>query len=158
VFSDAHNRRCRERGFPGIASFPGCLSMNAIARRKPPLPHARLFATWETRLILNGWTPNRVRSLTYPAYFHSVLTLRDKDKYKTLCTIKADVSNVPVPPLKRSSVHFTQAESTRPFYRQKFWVVLSFGMTEMKAEVKWFEGVRTSRSFGFITLAHRHPD
>ena len=96
-------------------------------------------------------------SLT-PPIFIPHLTLRDTDKYKTLCTIKADVSNVPVPPLKRSSVHFTPAESTRPFYRQKFWVVLSFGMTEMKAEIKWFEGVRTNRSFGFITLAHRHLD
>ena len=83
------------------------------------------------------------------------LTLKDKDKYKTLCTISANVSNVPVFPLKRSSVHFTQAESARPFYRQKFWVVLSFGMTEMKAEVKWFEGVRTNSPFGFIFLAHR---
>jgi len=26
----------------------------------------------------------------------------------------------------------------------------------MKAEVKWFEGVRTSHSFGLIILAHRH--
>ena len=76
------------------------------------------------------------------------LTSKYKDKYKTLCAIKADVSNVPVSPLKRSSVHFTQAESVRPYYRRKFWVVLSFGMTEIKAEVKWFEGVRTNRSFG----------
>jgi hypothetical protein len=69
-----------------------------------------------------------------------------KDKYRTLCAVRADVSNVPVFPLKRSAIHFTQAESARPFYRQKFWVVLSFGMTEMKAEVKWFEGVRTNYS------------
>jgi len=70
----------------------------------------------------------------------------EPDKYKTLCTIRADVSNVPVFPLKRSPIHFTQAESVRPFYRQKFWVVLSFGMTEMKAEVKWFEGNEEKRS------------
>lgn len=76
------------------------------------------------------------------------LTSKYKDKYKTLCAIKADVSNVPVSPLKRSSVHFTQAESARPYYRRKFWVVLSFGMTEIKAEVKWFEGVRTNCLFG----------
>lgn len=85
------------------------------------------------------------------------LTLQDKGKYKTLCTIKADVSNVPVLPLKRSPVHFNQAESARPFYRQKFWVVISFGMTEMKAEVKWFEGVRATCSFGSIALTHRRP-
>lgn len=71
-----------------------------------------------------------------------------KDKYRTLCAVRADVSNVPVFPLKRSPIHFTQAESARPFYRQKFWVVLSFGMTEMKAEVKWFEGVRANRPSG----------
>ena len=52
-------------------------------------------------------------------------------------------------------VYFTQAESARPFYRQKFRVVLSFGMTEIKAEVKWFEGVRTSCSFRSIILTHR---
>jgi len=74
----------------------------------------------------------------------------EADKYKTLCTIKADVSNVPVFPLKRSSVHFTQAEGARPFYRQKFWVVLSFGMTEMKAEVKWFEGNEERRSLAKV--------
>lgn len=138
-----------------IASFRGYSYMNAITERKPPPPLAILFVTPETRLILNGWTLNRVRSLL--ACANSVSDFREhKDKYKTLCTIKADVSNVPVFPLKRSSVHFTQAESARPFYRQKFWVVLSFGMTEMKAEVKWFEGVRTNHSFGLIILAHRH--
>ena len=36
-------------------------------------------------------------------------------------------------PLKQSPVHCIQAESAHPSYRQKFWV-LSFGMTEMKAE------------------------
>lgn len=70
----------------------------------------------------------------------------EPDKYKTLCTIRADVSNVPIFPLKRSPIHFTPEESARPFYRQKFWVVLSFGMTEMKAEVKWFEGNEERRS------------
>jgi len=56
------------------------------------------------------------------------------------------VSKVPVFPLKRSPIHFTQSESVRPFYRQRFSVVLSFGMTEMKAEVKWFEGNEERRS------------
>jgi len=79
----------------------------------------------------------------------------EPDKYRTLCVIKADVSNVPVFPLKRSSIHLTQAESARPFYRQKFWVVLSFGMTEMKAGIKWFEGVRIDCSFGPTVLTHR---
>ena len=124
--------------------------MNATAERKLPLPHARLFATSAIRLILNGWTLKRVRSLAWLILI-LYLTLKNKEKYKTLCSIKADVSNVPVSPLKRSSIHFTQAESARPFYRQKFWVVLSFGMTEMKAEVKWFEGVRAVLlSYGFF--------
>lgn len=84
------------------------------------------------------------------------LISKRKDKFKTLCTIRADVSNVPVFPLKRSPVHLTRAESARPFYRRKFWVILSFGMTEMKAEIKWFEGVRTDRSSGSITLAYQY--
>ena len=100
--------------------------------------------------------PGMVRLLGLP-FLVPYLTSKYKEKYKTLCAIEADVSNVPVFPLKRSSVNFTQAESARPYYRRKFWVILSFGMTEMKAEVKWFEGVRKNGSFWFI-LAHLHLD
>ena len=57
-------------------------------------------------------------------------------------------------PLKRSLVHFTRAESARPFYGRNFGL-FSFEMTKMKAEVKWFEGVRTSYSFGSVVLTPR---
>jgi hypothetical protein len=110
----------------------------------------------ETRKTLSGWILNRVGVVLLTLALLVRYLTRFKDKYKTLCTIRADVSNVPVFPLKRSPIHFTQAESVRPFYRQKFWVVLSFGMAEMKAEVKWFEGVSAICLCQRIILAHQH--
>lgn len=70
------NRSCRERGFHGIASFPGYSCTNAIIKRRPLPPHVRSFATSGTQPILSGWTLNLVRSLTLLTNSDSVSDLK----------------------------------------------------------------------------------
>ncbi|KAH9933533.1 hypothetical protein B0H21DRAFT_699461 [Amylocystis lapponica] len=53
--------------------------------------------------------------------------------FSTLCSVKADISHVPRVPL-------LGPKST--YHSQDFSVLLSFGMTELKAQLSWIEGVR----------------
>ena len=66
--------------------------------------------------------------------------------FATLCTIVADTSRVR---------RYRHMGSNGPFYRQEFKVVLSCGLTEMKAQISWMENVsacdcQMSRSLTFM--------
>ena len=50
--------------------------------------------------------------------------------YSTLCHISADASNVPI--------HKNKGPKAT-YYYQEFDVVLSFGLTELKAQLSWVE-------------------
>ena len=63
------------------------------------------------------------------------------DNYKRLCTIKADLSRIPMLPQRKATGKVI-------FYRVDYDLVLLFGMTELKAQVAWREKV--SSLFLFI--------
>jgi hypothetical protein len=50
--------------------------------------------------------------------------------------VEADTSQVPRAPL--------YGEELQIFYRQDFEIILSFGLTELKAQLSWKEDVRSS--------------
>ncbi|KAI0318150.1 hypothetical protein OF83DRAFT_1117634 [Amylostereum chailletii] len=60
----------------------------------------------------------------------------DPDKFSTLCTITADISAIPKQ---------IQQGSQGSYWQQEFFVVLAFGLTELKAHLSWIEnGVEMS--------------
>ena len=56
------------------------------------------------------------------------------DNYKKLCTIRADLSRIPMIPQRKVT-------GGGIFYRVDYDLVLLFGMTELKAQVAWRENV-----------------
>jgi hypothetical protein len=56
--------------------------------------------------------------------------------YSALCTIKADVSK-----LSRSLTPQRRASDGKPYYVFDFDIVLSFGLTELTAQICWREYV-----------------
>ena len=56
------------------------------------------------------------------------------DNFTVLCTITADISRIPLR-------HRSKTTGKEKFYRVEFEVVLSFGMTELKAQIAWKEWV-----------------
>ena len=72
------------------------------------------------------------------AYFHQALVLWLRltmcaELFSTLCTITADASRIP---------KTTQRGARGDYCRQDYTVVLSFGLTELKAHLTWMEKVR----------------
>jgi hypothetical protein len=65
------------------------------------------------------------------------------DHYQTVCKIEADTSRLTKYPTRRRGV----PNST--FFELKFDVILSFGLTELKAQIAWLENVR---HLGWIRL------
>ena len=72
------------------------------------------------------------------------LTRFGSDQYKTLCTIDADTSV-----LNRTLKRTTGAV---PHFRIDYDVVISFGLTELRAEICWMENV--SLRYGTWNAAH----
>jgi len=60
--------------------------------------------------------------------------MRNIENYTRLCTIKVDLSHLPLPPLSKPS-------GEGIYYRLDFEVILLFGLTELKAMVTWKENV-----------------
>ena len=56
------------------------------------------------------------------------------ENYTKLCTIKMDLSHLPLPPLTKSS-------GEGIYYRIDYDVILLFGLTELEAMVAWKENV-----------------
>jgi hypothetical protein len=56
--------------------------------------------------------------------------------YSTLCTVEADVSR-----LARSLTPQRRASDGRRYYVLNFDIVLSFGLTELTAQICWIEDV-----------------
>lgn len=57
--------------------------------------------------------------------------------YTKLCTIEIDLSHLPLTPRAKPN-------STGLYYRLDYDIVLLFGLTELKAQVAWKEGVSVS--------------
>jgi len=55
--------------------------------------------------------------------------------FSEICTVEADTSRVPRTPLRGKR---------GIFYRREFEIILSFGLTELKAQLSWKEDVRSS--------------
>lgn len=69
--------------------------------------------------------------------FRNISSLCAPEFFSTLCTVYADTSKV---------ARYILSGSKGAYYRQEFKVVLSCGLTEMKAQISWTENVspRTS--------------
>ena len=61
-------------------------------------------------------------------------TLTTTGNYTKLCTIDVDLSYLPLAPRKKPS-------SNANYFRLDYDIVLLFGLTELKAQVAWKEGV-----------------
>jgi len=58
----------------------------------------------------------------------------DSEMYSTLCIVEADTSHISrALPLERGTKHL------QPFYKLNYDVILSFGLTELKAQICWKE-------------------
>jgi hypothetical protein len=68
------------------------------------------------------------------------LFARDVENYTKLCSIDIDLSYLPLTPRAKSTGAGT-------FYRLDYDIVLLFGLTELKAQVAWKEGVSGSSSY-----------
>ena len=56
--------------------------------------------------------------------------------YSTLCYVEGDLSHVPKPESYSHHIHDS-------YYEVKFDIILSFGLTELKAFIAWRENVRS---------------
>lgn len=63
--------------------------------------------------------------------------------FEHLLTIHADTSQVPKLPRKMCSAYTLNRDRESRYFQQRFKVVLLFGMTELKAQIRWHEDVRT---------------
>jgi len=70
----------------------------------------------------------------------------EPDQFGHLCTIQADVSHVPKLPRRTPSLYIQGSDRNSCFFQQRFRVVLLFGMTELKAQIRWYENGEEKRS------------
>ena len=79
----------------------------------------------------------------------------DTDNYTKICTIEVDLSHITLTPRYKGKGERGQ------YFRLDYDLVLLFGLTELKAQVAWREGVRVLHlfyspclmlTFGFVTL------
>jgi len=63
----------------------------------------------------------------------------DSSMYSTLCYVTADTSQLPNPPK-------TSQDGRSTYHRIKFDVIMSFGLTELKAQIAWVENGVEKRS------------
>ena len=82
----------------------------------------------------------------------------DTDNYTKICTIEVDLSHITLTPRYKGKGERGQ------YFRLDYDLVLLFGLTELKAQVAWREGVRAFRffhspwlmlTFGFVILCCR---
>jgi hypothetical protein len=66
-------------------------------------------------------------------YFVSLMRYYFADNYTKLCTIEADLSRAPM-------LNMPKVAGMR-YYKIMYDIILSFGMTELKAQVSWEENV-----------------
>lgn len=111
----------------------------AASRRFTQLPQ-RSYATREITFRY-GWTFSRVCLSFKYSHISMILSetalmycLSSIEQFSNLCTITADVSNVP---------KYPQKGPLGRYYSQSFSIVLSFGLTELKAHIAWVDKVRT---------------
>jgi len=90
--------------------------------------------------------------------FFPVDVVMDTDNYTKICTIEVDLSHITLTPRYKGRGERGQ------YYRLDYDLVLLFGLTELKAQVAWREGVRILRflyspclmlTFGFVFLCGR---
>ena len=68
-----------------------------------------------------------------------------KDRFETLCHVAADISAAPsIPKLGKSG---------KMCYSRNYDVVLLVGLTELKAEIRWFDST-TVRVYGYFWSNH----
>jgi hypothetical protein len=70
------------------------------------------------------------------------------EKYFTLCTVHADTSTI-------AEALKPQRGQSGTYYRLDFEMILSFGLTELKAQIAWFENVSTSFLLWYPTSINR---
>ena len=80
----------------------------------------------------SGLTLNQV-SVPARAMFPTICSQKDAELFLPMCTVIADTSDV----VKKRY----RGVSGEPYYRQNFRVVLSCGLTELKAQISWDEDV-----------------
>ena len=82
----------------------------------------------------------------------------DTDNYTKICTIEVDLSHITLTPRYKGKGERGQ------YFRLDYDLVLLFGLTELKAQVAWREGVRAfcffyspwlTLTFGFVILCCR---
>ena len=70
-----------------------------------------------------------------------------KEKFETLCNIKADLSHAPYTP---------KFVAGKTYYMRFFDVILLVGLTELKAQVAWID-TRTVRAYCSTRIHLPHP-
>ena len=78
-----------------------------------------------------GWTSNQVSPVLYDDFWSRAHT--PKDGFETLCHVAADVSAAPS---TRKVGRFGKI-----CYDREYDVVLLVGLTELKAQIRWFNNV-----------------
>ncbi|KAH9485830.1 Heat shock 70 kDa protein 12A [Psilocybe cubensis] len=109
------------------------------------LPKARLFDTKvsETEEYRHSYVRNSKNSSAFQILDEEIMcyqgtksnprwTDEETDMYRVLCHVTADTSNVPLR-------QYVNSKTGIPYYRIEFEIVLSFGLTELKAQVAWKE-------------------
>lgn len=79
---------------------------------------------------------------------------KELDQFEHLCTIQADTSRVPKLPQRIKSVYTQDVDSDSRYFQQRFRVVLLFGMTELKAQIRWYENGDEQRSPAHVVFEH----
>jgi len=96
--------------------------------------------------ILAGWMLMQVGFLVSSQPYHVPTSLFHPEMYSTLCTIQADTS------LLSASLRPRRTRlSSISFYLMKFDIILSFGLTELKAQVCWEENVSVLVQFSSLS-------
>jgi hypothetical protein len=93
----------------------------------------RYFATAARINTPDGQTLNLVRP-PLRSEERNINKTNTAEKYFVLCTVHADTSNI-------AEALKPQQGKSGTYYRLDFEMVLSFGLTELKAQIAWFENV-----------------
>ena len=113
------------------------LNFCSVAEGSPPQWASSPITKYTGALTAPEWEdvePGRV--FNFPRYLVK-MTRSEKDKFETLCRVKADISSAP---------YTTNcAAPGRTGYRRVYDIILLMGLTELKAQVSWIDS-RTVRA------------
>ncbi|KAG5718636.1 Heat shock 70 kDa protein 12B [Termitomyces sp. T112] len=149
VLYEEHNREHRARSsrlytsLTGLQRLPGYF--DAILRKDVHVSETEEFRRSYAMTARNTGTLRRIEesivcyrgTLAAPQWMDE-----DSQMYSTLCVVEADTSKLSqsLPPL------FAGGDAPTMYYRMEYDIVLSFGLTELKAQIAWRENGEEKRT------------